>query len=67
MKPEQSARYEQEPAPVTPGGAVRLITTGGMPGWQVTLIAVAAALLAAIAAVFLDRARASRRSASATG
>jgi hypothetical protein len=47
--------------------AVRLITAGGMPGWQITLIAVAAALAAAITAVVLDRARASRRTASATG
>ena|SRR5690242_19338283 len=47
--------------------AVRVITAGGMPGWQITLIAVAAALAAATAAVFLDRARTSRRPASATG
>jgi hypothetical protein len=46
--------------------AVRVITAGGMPGWQITLIAVAAALVAATAAVFLERVRASRRSASAT-
>jgi hypothetical protein len=32
-----------------------------MPGWQIVLIAVGAALLAAIVAVFLDRARAARR------
>jgi hypothetical protein len=38
-----------------------------MPGWQITLIAVAAALTAAAAAVFLDRVRANRRTASATG
>ena len=38
-----------------------------MPGWQITVIAVAAALVAATAAVFLDRARAGRRSASAIG
>ena len=43
-----------------------MITAGGMPGWQITLIAVAAALVAAAAAVVLDRARASRRAASAT-
>jgi hypothetical protein len=47
--------------------AVRVITAGGMPGWQITLIAVAAALAAATAAVFLDRVRTSRRSASAIG
>ena len=50
-----------------PAPAVRLITAGGMPGWQITLIAVAAALAAATAAVVLDRARASRRTASTTG
>ena len=33
-----------------------------MPGWQITLIALAAALVAATAAVFLDRAWAGRRS-----
>src|SRR4051812_45418593 len=50
--------YGPVPAPV-----VRVITAGGMPGWQITLIAVAAALAAATAAVVLDRTRASRRSA----
>jgi hypothetical protein len=54
--------YGPAPAP-----AVRLITAGGMPGWQITLIAVAAALAAAATAVVLDRARAGRRTASATG
>ena len=49
------------------GTTVRVITAGGTPGWQITVIAVAAALVAATAAVFLDRTRASRRSASATG
>jgi hypothetical protein len=33
-----------------------------MPGWQIALIAIGAALLAATVAVLLDRARASRRS-----
>jgi hypothetical protein len=41
------------------------IVTGGMPGWQITLIAAAAAAFAATAAVFLDRARAARRHQSA--
>jgi len=44
-----------------------VIAVGGMPGWQITLIAVAAALVAAAAAVLLDRGRASRRAASTTG
>ena len=40
---------------------VTLITGGGMPGWQITLIAAGAALPAATLAVLLDRARAARR------
>jgi hypothetical protein len=55
------------PAPATAGGTTRVITAGGMPGWQITLIALAAALAAATAAVFLDHARASRRAASTAG
>ena len=47
-----------------PAGGV--ITAGGMPGWQITLIALGAALVAAAAAVLLDRARAAHRAASAT-
>jgi hypothetical protein len=49
------------PAPAAP---VPVIRAGGMPGWQITVIALAAALAAAAAAVFVDRARASRRSAT---
>ena len=37
-----------------------------MPGWQITLIAVGAALVAAAVAVLLDRARTSRRTPSVT-
>jgi hypothetical protein len=37
------------------------VITGGMPGWQIALIAIGAALLAAVSAVFLDRAWAVRR------
>ena len=48
------------PAPAALPSPVPVITPGGMPGWQITLIALAAALPAATAAVFLDRARASR-------
>ena len=44
----------------------RVVTAGGMPGWQITLIALGAALVAATAAVLLDRARAARRAASDT-
>jgi hypothetical protein len=34
---------------------------GGMPGWQITLIAAGAALLTALLAVLLDRARMARK------
>jgi hypothetical protein len=49
--------------PPVPGGtpATHTIVTGGMSGLQITLIAAAAALLAAVLAVLLDRARATRR------
>jgi hypothetical protein len=40
---------------------VPAVIAGGMPGWQIALIAVAAAVVAAAVAVFLDRARAARR------
>ena len=40
---------------------VHTIVTGGMPGWQIILIAVGAALLAATVAVLLDRAWVARR------
>jgi hypothetical protein len=48
--------------PVPPGQSpVHTVVAGGMPGWQIALIAVAAAVVAAAAAVLLDRARAARR------
>ena len=47
-------------------GSVTVITGGGMPGWQITLIAVAAALAAAILAVLLDRAWAARKTHPST-
>ena len=55
------------PSPGNPGGTVHVIAVSGTPGWQITLIAVTAALAAAAVAVLLDRARASRRTASTTG
>ena len=55
-------------SPVTPDSAttVHVVNSGGMAGWQIALIAIGAALLAATAAVVLDRAPAARRAASAT-
>jgi hypothetical protein len=54
-----------DPPPVFPAPihTVTLVTGGGMPGWQITLIAIGAALLAATVAVLLDRSRATRRNA----
>ena len=51
------------PAPTAPVGAtsVQVVTAGGMPGWQIALIAVGAAILGALLAVLLDRARSARR------
>jgi hypothetical protein len=60
------------PGPGGPAGTpvspvqVHTIVAGGMPGWQITLIATAAALLAATAAVLLDRARNTHRNAITT-
>jgi len=53
-----------DPPPVFPAPTHTVtLVTGGMPGWQITLITIGAALLAATVAVLLDRARATRRTA----
>ena len=44
-----------------PGAGIHIVVVGGMPGWQIALIAIGAALLAATAAVLADRAWAIRR------
>ena len=49
-----------QPGPALPA-QVHAVVVGGMPGWQITLIAMGAALFAAIAAVLADRAWAARR------
>lgn len=51
-------------APV-PATTIRVVATGGMAGWQITLIALGAAVLAAAAAVLLYRALAARKADSA--
>lgn len=51
------------PAPVQ----VHTVVVGGMAGWQIALIAVGAALLAATIAVLLDRARAAGRKPATAG
>ena len=45
--------------------ASSVVPASGMPAWQITLIALGAALVAAVAAVLLDRARTARRAATA--
>jgi hypothetical protein len=65
----------REPPPGGGGGAPAspappdtvAVVAGGMPGWQIALIAVGAALLAAVLAVLLDRVWAARRSLAARG
>ena len=54
-----------DPPPVfhAPTHTITLVTGAGMPGWQITLIATGAALLAATIAVLPGRARATRRNA----
>jgi hypothetical protein len=52
----------ESPVPVT----IHTVVSGGMSGWQITLIAVGAALAAAALAVLIDRAWAARRRATAT-
>jgi hypothetical protein len=65
--PEPGGGYYSptQPAP-TPAGTIRVVAGGGMPGWQITLIALGAALLAGAVAVVLDRALAARRATSAS-
>ena len=41
--------------------AVHTVTVGGTPGWQIALFIVAAAMIAAVAAILLDRMRTGRR------
>jgi hypothetical protein len=47
--------------PVPPPVHVHTVVVGGMPGWQIALIAIGAALAAATLTALADRARAARR------
>jgi hypothetical protein len=55
--PRPAGWNKHPPLPVQ----VHTVVTGGMPGWQIALIAIAAALFAATVAVLVDRARGARR------
>ena len=46
---------------------VRTVVIGGMPGWQIALIAIGAALVAAASAVLMDRARTARHRSATAG
>jgi ABC-type branched-subunit amino acid transport system permease subunit len=67
------AAFAEPVPPVGGGGTVtplpppQIVADGGMPGWQIALIAIGAAVVAAAIAVFLDRARAGRRHQAAPG
>ena len=52
-RPPMPIEYIFGPMVKVPG---RTVVIGGMPGWQIALIAAAAALLAAVLAVIADRA-----------
>jgi hypothetical protein len=67
MFPHPDPGWEGGTTLSTPASAnAGVVPGGGMAGWQITMIAVAAALVAATVAVLLDRARAARRATTAT-
>jgi len=59
-----SAAFAYE-VPARGGATGPVVASGGMAGWQITLIAVGAALFASVLAVAADRSRAARRQHSA--
>jgi hypothetical protein len=59
--PAPLAAHIHRPVPEGPAQMPVHTVAVGMPGWQIALIAIGAALVAATAAVLLDRARATRR------
>jgi hypothetical protein len=64
--PPPGGSYGPDPAGPAPATTIHVITTGGMAGWQIALIAIGAALVAATAAILLDRTLAGRRSVTTT-
>jgi hypothetical protein len=60
--PDPGGGSEQHQYPAAAAAVqVHTVVVGGMPGWQIALLAIGAALLAATVAVVADRARAARR------
>jgi hypothetical protein len=62
LRPPPGSPYSSPAPPVT---RTHTVVVGGMPGWQIALIALSAAVLAAALAVILDRAWNSRRQLAA--
>jgi hypothetical protein len=57
--PPPGGQYGPAPAVPVPATIVRVVTIGGMAGWQITLIAAGAALAAAATVLLIYRARTS--------
>jgi hypothetical protein len=57
--PPRPPGWDKHPPPLSAG--IHTVVAGGMPGWQIALIAIGAALLAATVAVLVDRARVAHR------
>jgi hypothetical protein len=57
--PPRAPGWDKHPPPQSAG--IHTVVAGGMPGWQIALIAIGAALLAATVAVLVDRAWAAHR------
>jgi hypothetical protein len=58
--PPRPPGWDRHPPPPQPAG-IYAVVVGGMPGWQIALIAVGAAPLAASVAVLVDRGWAAHR------
>ena len=65
--PAALATFDPGPPGDVPAAVIHTVVVGGMPGWQIALIAIGAALFAATAAVLLDRARTTRRHPATAG
>ena len=60
-RPLSGGQYRPVPAGSSPATTVHVVTADGMAGWQIALIALGAALVAAVVVVVRDRARAPSR------
>ncbi|HEX4093226.1 MAG TPA: hypothetical protein VHZ33_31285 [Trebonia sp.] len=58
LGPARTSEAEERGAAMT---VTRVVMVGGMPGWEISLIAIAAAVFAAASAVLVYRALAARR------